>query len=174
MGMLGCVRRIVTPKIRSVRIRYSRLVMNKQKYCPKCEKDKDEDEFSKNKNSEDGLGRVCKVCMAAEQSKSYNKNKKAYQNREKGYVTQKKEKLNTYKSEKGCEKCGDKRFYVLVFHHINSKEKEFNLSQKFKNYSWKIIFGEIMKCKILCHNFHYEFHHLERQNKITIEEYLAN
>lgn len=142
------------------------------KKCAKCLEDKELSEFSKNKRQKDGLSRICKACMATEQSRSYHKNKTNYIQREKEYLSNKKEKLDSIKSSCGCEKCKDVRPYVLVFHHIDPSQKEFEVSSKLKNYNWETLMKEISKCKILCHNCHYEFHYLERTQNLTIEEYL--
>lgn len=113
--------------------------------------------------------------MAIEQKKSYMKHKGKYLLREKEYILKKKDKIDQIKKNIGCEKCGDKRHYVLVFHHVNPKEKSFEISNKVKQYNLRILLEEINKCKILCHNCHNEFHYLERINhKFSIEEYIKN
>jgi hypothetical protein len=81
------------------------------------------------------------------------------------------DELNKIKSQKCCQKCGENRYYVLDFHHIDPKQKDFGLNDKSKNIN--TIFKEIEKCVILCSNCHREFHHLERSNKLTIQKYLT-
>jgi hypothetical protein len=142
------------------------------KYCPQCKKNKELNDFSNNKRNQDGKQRTCKVCMAEHQSKHYNKNKEKYFEREKEYIKTKQNRINILKSECGCKKCGDKRYYVLNFHHINPNEKEFNIGDYLKRVSWETVENEIKKCIVLCSNCHNEFHYLERINNITIEKYL--
>ena len=60
---------------------------------------------------------------------------------------------------------------MLDFHHIDPKQKEFNIGD-FKKKSKISILKEIEKCVPLCSNCHREFHHLERQEGITIYKYL--
>lgn len=79
--------------------------------------------------------------------------------------------LNDYKQEQCCAKCRDNRFYVLDFHHINPSEKEYTIAQntriKFENLK-----KELDKCVVLCANCHREFHFLNQNQNISIEEYL--
>ena len=146
--------------------------MKKKKYCPKCEQDKKLDEFSNNKNNIDGKQRTCRKCMAEDQKKSYLKNKKDYLDREKIYQKKKYEKINKLKQESGCIKCGDKRYYVLNFHHLDPNIKNFSISDAVKRISKERLKEEIDKCIILCSNCHDEFHYLERKEGINIKKFL--
>ena len=56
-----------------------------------------------------------------------------------------------------CEICGSKNIFHLVFHHINSIEKE-NTINGLKNYRWSIIEKDLEKCQLLCANCHKELH----------------
>jgi len=56
-----------------------------------------------------------------------------------------------------CEKCGEKRPWVLTFHHKNPNKKEFNI-KTCKNYRWSKIKKEVLKCQLLCLNCHQEIH----------------
>ena len=71
--------------------------------------------------------------------------------------------INKYKSSKGCKKCGEKRFYVLDFHHPDPRQKEFNISDKIRN-KFEDLMSEIEKCDVLCANCHREWHYLETSN----------
>lgn len=82
-----------------------------------------------------------------------------------------KEKIDKFKKEKGCVKCGIKHSYLLTFHHLDPKIKKFNISN-FKFLKWDDLLKEIKKCIVLCLNCHQEFHHLEKTEKKTIEEFL--
>jgi predicted XRE-type DNA-binding protein len=74
-----------------------------------------------------------------------------------------------------CEYCGETNFFKLEFHHLESEEKEYNISH-IRNYRWSIIESEIKKCKLLCRNCHNEEHNTNKNkrryiNKKTFLEY---
>lgn len=71
-----------------------------------------------------------------------------------------KQKGVEYKGGK-CEICGyDKSFWSLSFHHIDPKEKEFNIA-KYSVLSWERIKKELDKCILICSNCHGEIHEKE-------------
>jgi len=70
-----------------------------------------------------------------------------------------------------CKKCNESRWYVLDFHHIDSTEKSFELGNAPKH-SIEKIQNEIKKCITLCRNCHSEFHYLEKENGITLMDYI--
>lgn len=62
-----------------------------------------------------------------------------------------------YKGGK-CSVCGyDKYIGALDFHHINPKEKEFNIAN-LRTYSWESLKKELDKCICICKNCHAELH----------------
>ena len=62
-----------------------------------------------------------------------------------------------YKGGK-CEICGySKCLAALEFHHLDSKEKDFNITTG-NNKSWKRIKLELDKCQLVCSNCHREIH----------------
>lgn len=72
-----------------------------------------------------------------------------------------------------CLKCGETRPYVLNFHHVNPEDKEFELSRLLANSNVKEFFSETSKCVLLCSNCHSEFHYLNDNYGITLEDYLG-
>lgn len=63
-----------------------------------------------------------------------------------------------YKGSK-CEVCGYYRcIEALEFHHKDSSEKDFSISQKGYTRSWKKVKMELDKCILLCANCHREIH----------------
>ena len=72
---------------------------------------------------------------------------------------------------KYCSKCNESKYYIIDFHHVDPNRKEFNISNNVGS-SRKRLEKEIKKCVSLCRNCHGEFHHLERQNGITLEDYI--
>jgi len=63
--------------------------------------------------------------------------------------------LINYKGGK-CEECSITDMYLLDFHHIDPKEKEFSISKGIK--SWDKSKKEVEKCKLLCANCHRKYH----------------
>jgi Zn finger protein HypA/HybF involved in hydrogenase expression len=80
--------------------------------------------------------------------------------------------INEYKAKCSCSKCGENRSYVLDFHHIDPTQKSFNLGDASK-YSFEKVELELEKCITLCRNCHSEFHHFEKEQGVTIENYLS-
>lgn len=85
---------------------------------------------------------------------------------------QRRDFINDYKLTCSCKKCNDNRFYILDFHHINPEKKDFNLGDATK-YSIDKLKTELEKCITLCRNCHSEFHYLEKEKGININEYLS-
>lgn len=126
------------------------------KVCSRCKQEKDETEFYQRKNRSSGITSMCKACML-------------------NYMKEKRDalmiKINKYKGDKGCEKCGEKRFYLLDFHHSNPDEKEFTISNHTRK-TFENLLPEISKCNVLCANCHREFHYLHDLNGMTTKDYL--
>lgn len=75
--------------------------------------------------------------------------------------------FNIIKQYNNCFLCGDKRHYVLDFHHLSSSEKDFSISRAGGNtYSLKYLLKEIEKCACLCSNCHREVHFLNKKDII--------
>jgi len=74
--------------------------------------------------------------------------------------TRVKQKLVEYKGGK-CEICGyNKCINCLSFHHLDPKEKDFQISGT--TLSFERQKNEVDKCQLLCHNCHGEIHAAER------------
>jgi hypothetical protein len=87
-----------------------------------------------------------------------------------------KEKILNLKGAKSCQKCGysnTNNLSSLDFHHIDPKEKEFKISDKYYHYSGERftlpiekIIQEMDKCEVLCKNCHI----IEHSNHQRFEE----
>lgn len=120
--------------------------------CSKCEKDKPETEFHRQRN---GRFPWCKACR-----KSYDKN---YHSKSRDLVLVRKGKIRErnrrfivdFLSDKACETCGEDDIRVLDFAHRDSSTKKFNVSEATRLlYGLGTLQNEIDKCKILCANCH--------------------
>lgn len=143
------------------------------KICKICSlsKELNEDNFHKRKDSKDGFDRECKICRRKRNLDNYYKNHQKWRKTHTKTRLEKKEKLQEIRKSNPCSKCNDGRFYVIDFHHLDPKQKDFQISQG-ESKGWEAILKEIEKCIALCKNCHAEFHYLEKTENITIEEYL--
>ena len=57
-------------------------------------------------------------------------------------------------------------------HHLNPNEKTDIIAKMIKSSSVENIEQELKKCICLCANCHREFHYFEKENNLTIEDYL--
>ena len=151
--------------------------------CRTCGIEKDESEFAKNKNYEDGLSIHCLEC-----TREYGRNK-YYERKErdiegvrkngrkscKNRREKMKVRLNEHKTP--CVKCGESRLYCIDFHHIDPSKKSFPIGMSSKDKSDEIFEAEIAKCVCLCKNCHSEFHHffgkLPKEPHESLCEYLG-
>ena len=143
------------------------------KVCILCNKKKTLNEYYKPTHSK------CKTCTLQYNKeyvtkhrinnpdlyKAYNKtyNKKIYK--------ETKEIVNSIKQKSGCKKCGEQRYWILDFHHVDPTKKEHGISTL--QYNSNVLKQELKKCIVLCKNCHSDFHHLERTQSITINDYLT-
>lgn len=132
-----------------------------EKICKTCKKELNIEHFQKNG---DFYRTECKECRNITIKRKWQENYEL-----------KKEYFKSLKTS--CAKCNENRYYLIDFHHIDAEEKEICLSQIVKK-TWslkrtiKALEEESKKCICLCSNCHREFHHFEREEGITIEEYL--
>lgn len=81
------------------------------------------------------------------------------------------------KWKRPCEKCGEKRLYLIQFHHIDPATKSFCIGANATSRQEDALEAEVKKCVCLCSNCHDEFHYLyggNPQNPVeALEEYLG-
>jgi hypothetical protein len=143
------------------------------KYCKKCDSQKPltKEYWHKRKSSKDGWEFYCKSCVHKTTKANY------WANREKWNATTRKNKqlqrdrINEYKNNCSCKKCGESRNHLLDFHHIDPSTKSFQISQG-EGYGWKKVKNEIKKCIVLCSNCHRDFHFLQKTTRISINKYV--
>ena len=128
------------------------------KICTKCGKELPLTDFHW-RNKAKGIKRSeCKYCH------NDYMNQKNAQNRE---------IVHNLKQNSCCAKCGEKRWYVLDYHHINPEDKIKTIAKLMVHSSTDTTLKEIDKCILLCRNCHAEFHYLNQLNQLTLEEYLS-
>lgn len=133
------------------------------KVCNKCGLSKDESEFNKNKAKSDGLQARCKLCNSNYLKIHYVDNKDIYKKHRKIRKDRTLTWLSELKSILKCSRCPEDEIVCLDFHHIDAKEKEYNISYMANtSFSKDMILKEIDKCIILCANCHRKEHLLGR------------
>lgn len=130
------------------------------KKCSKCKRELDESCFSRNKSKSDGLQTICKECRKIYNKKHYLENEQYYVDKAKLRKQKMRIWYTEYKKNLVCEKCGEKRWYLIQFHHREGKD--FNISEAIANFGKEKILKEIEKCDKLCANCHVELHFLEK------------
>ena len=138
------------------------------KKCCKCGVEKDESEFFFKNKSKNLLHTTCKVCKRELDRISYleNKNNRKIKIKEQRLINRTilKGYIKELKQNSECSKCGDKRWYVLDFHHKDDDNKFKNVSTLANQGATIKIKEELDKCVILCSNCHRELHYLERES----------
>lgn len=132
------------------------------KTCSKCKEEKELSEFHKNSLKKDGYNSYCKSCMRTLQNQNQHLYRQRQKRNTKKYIERNKEFVNRYKSLCGCKICGEKRSWILDFHHLEDKDE--NVSRLVIDCTainkLKI---EIKKCIVLCSNCHRNLHYLNSQ-----------
>ncbi len=127
------------------------------KTCSHCKEDFPIEDFAfKNK----ALGiriSFCSKCRKQKSKESYYKHRDTNITRIKKYKKENKEWFFEMKKQLSCCVCGENESSCLDFHHIDSEEKEFNVSTMIESSKKKII-EEINKCACLCANCHRKHH----------------
>lgn len=134
-----------------------------EKFCKKCNLSKDIDDFAKNKSKKDGLNTYCKQCQKPYKDSHYRNNKERYINKNRNYREKVKQFVSEYKKDKKCERCPENFPQCLHFHHLDPKQKEFNIALAVRNkVTIEKIKEEIDKCIILCANCHIKEHFIKK------------
>lgn len=122
--------------------------------CNKCNQPKLKENyyFSNGKLAQ----KVCKDCVRKKEKEKYQ---------------QVHNKIIEFKEKYPCKKCGCNKHYLIDFHHINPEEKDFSISEN-THAKFETLLKEIEKCIPLCSNCHREFHYLEKNKNISLNEYL--
>ena len=137
-----------------------------EKYCGTCKKTLSVDKFGSNVSRKDGLQSMCKDCKKEYDKERYANNKDAYLRSNKEWAKRNREKFIEFKKTLSCKRCGDSRYYVLDFHHLDKKNKSFSISDKVSDYSLDSLLEECKKCIVLCANCHREIHYLDGSEQL--------
>jgi hypothetical protein len=125
------------------------------KTCSNCKQQLAVEEFHR---KGDGHQPNCKSCQNAINRERYRQNKDAHIKHVAANVKARNEKFYKWKQTLQCTKCGELHPSCLDFHHLNSHEKEFHVSDACYKKGWGSIIAEIAKCVVLCKNCHHKVH----------------
>lgn len=130
-------------------------IKNEEIICPQCNQKKNiynDFYWSGNKRTRS----ICKNCVCENEKKKYQL---------------KLNEFEEYKKTLHCKKCGEKKFYLLDFHHRNPDEKDFTIAEKIRIPLDKLK-KEIDKCDVLCANCHREWHYLNSHFQIIYDDWI--
>ena len=133
------------------------------KVCYKCGEEKPIEEFALNKARKDGHNGMCKSCFKQYRDTHYINNKQYYINKATEYKKARTEEFYEYKKHLKCSICGESRWWLLDFHHLDPKEKETEVYKLVE--APNKIKSEIAKCIVLCANCHRDLHFKERHKE---------
>lgn len=126
-----------------------------EKICGRCKKSVSLSLFNKRTKGKDGLSSWCRPCYSEYDRNRYRQGDRARKeaNRQArfGRVCIKMWELLC---DSACAHCGNDDPEVLEFDHREQSDKDFNISEMLRSYSWSRIQTEIDKCDILCANCH--------------------
>ena len=105
----------------------------------------------------------CKVCHSEYRKEHYLRNKQKYVKKAIAYKQRTYKWFEELKSKLKCEDCGEDRYWVLDFHHIDPKTKDADISSILHKGSKQKLLTEMKKCKVLCSNCHRDLHFKEKQ-----------
>lgn len=134
------------------------------KVCSKCNIEKDINDFAYKNKSKNIRHSRCRKCQSESDKQLYlNNSIRREKIRTNTNLAIKKAKIfvRRVKQRFGCKNCGDKRYYVLDFHHLHGKDNEISTLSR-QGVTIQRLKDEIRKCTILCSNCHREVHYFEK------------
>lgn len=105
---------------------------------------------------------ICRNCQRDYRKVHYYKNKQKYVDKARSYSKAFIAWFVDLKSTLSCEICGERRHWVLDFHHTNPNNKEGDVAGLIRLSNKKRILDEIEKCRVLCSNCHRNLHYQEK------------
>lgn len=129
--------------------------------CKKCNKDKPNTEFHKQKRSLSGFQHVCKKCNIKRAKQHYKNNSDTVKKRTRIYQNIFRNAVDKIKRKYTCCFCSMDNQKCLDFHHTDYRTKLYNICKLTQCKNSKIIVDEINKCVVICANCHRLLHYKE-------------
>lgn len=129
------------------------------KICTSCKIELSLTDFNFKNKSKNIRQSQCRSC--------YNKRRRwIYQERDKDKILAEvaarknanNQRYQQWKSTLSCKACGEDDPCCLDFHHLDPNQKDINVSQMVRTYSWDNIMAEVDKCIVVCKNCHCKIH----------------
>lgn len=133
------------------------------KACSKCKDEKPLTEYYLFNRSKDGHQHICKQCMKVAYNKCRTEKREHYHKVQKTREQQNYDRLMEWKATQQCIKCGNNNPIVLDLHHRDPAQKDIEVSNAVRKWSWDKLVVEIEKCNVLCANCHRIEHYTLRQ-----------
>lgn len=127
------------------------------KRCTMCQKDLPVEAFKANSRRKDGLQTHCSECQKNYRRQHYLDNRQKYIDKAGKQNRKRKDAFIELKKQYKCINCGENDESCLDFHHLNPKEKDFELAVG-HGFSKARIEAELAKCVPLCSNCHRKVH----------------
>lgn len=125
------------------------------KKCSRCGETKEYQLFAKRSKAKDGYAVWCKECFKAYDRERYINGDKERKDRNRASrLSVVRSELWKFLKNSKCKACGNSDPEVLEFDHREQSEKNHNISEMLRDYSWSTILEEIKKCDVLCANCH--------------------
>lgn len=131
--------------------------MKQTKICTQCHRELPLDQFHWRNKARGTRRSECKDCHNAHMNQRNAQNRLF---------------IHELKKQQCCAKCGETRWYLLDYHHVDPTIKENTIARLMVHSNQQAVLKEIDKCILLCSNCHREFHYFNEQQGITLEEYL--
>jgi len=77
-----------------------------------------------------------------------------------------KEEYEEYMTHQKCSKCSESHVACLEWHHLDPKQKKYDISSKKARAPLSTLMREINKCVCLCRNCHSKLHYEMRQSSL--------
>lgn len=132
--------------------------MQKTKICTKCHRELPIDQFHWRNKAQGRRRSECKDCHNAYMNEHNANNRKI---------------IHELKQNQCCAKCGENRWYILDYHHIDPTTKNNTVARLMVHSCADTVLKEVDKCILLCRNCHGEFHYLNETTGISLNEYLS-
>lgn len=124
------------------------------KECRKCERVREDSEFSADKKAKDGLFSYCKECAKSYKLEWAKNNKDKRKTHVESNKQKIREKIYAYLLEHPCVDCGESDPIVLDFDHRGDKSFGIGKAAVQQRMAWERVLTEIAKCDVRCKNCH--------------------